>query len=65
MMDNILVVFFMGLPFMVFLGLKYMTYKKHKQFEAAEEINSILLKHGKKKLFQEEEQEKSEENKAA
>lgn len=65
MMDNILVFFFMGLPFMVFLGLKYMTYKKSKQYETAEEINSILLKHGQKKVFQTEEEKSYDKNKAA
>jgi len=47
LMDNTLVVLFMSIPFFVFLGLKYQTYRKQKKMELADEINSILSKHGK------------------
>lgn len=50
-MDNMLVLLFMSIPFMVFLGLKYLTYKRQKKLEMADEINSILVKHGKTQVF--------------
>jgi cbb3-type cytochrome oxidase subunit 3 len=58
MMDNVLVALFMGLPFMVFIGLKYVSYRRQKKYESAEEINSILLKHGKEKVFKNDDQDK-------
>ncbi len=47
MLDNTLVILLMVLPFLIFVGLKYQTYRKQKKMEVAEEINSILNKHGK------------------
>jgi hypothetical protein len=46
LMNNLLVIFFMSLPLLVFFGLKFLTYQKYKKMEKADEIDSILSKHG-------------------
>lgn len=50
LMSNMLVILFISLPFAVFLGLKYLTYRNYKRIEKADEINSILIKHSKSHL---------------
>lgn len=65
LMDNALVILFMTLPFLVFLGLKYQTYRKQKKMEMADEINAILSKHGQTPVVHLKSKEQVDKNKAA
>ena len=64
-MENIFVLIFMTLPFLVFLGLKYLTYQRQKKLELSEEINSILSKHSKTFGEKTKDEHSSDHNKAA
>lgn len=50
-MSNMSVILLMCLPFMVYLGLKYFTFRRNQKIHKAEEINSILIKHSKKPSY--------------
>ncbi len=65
LMNNMLVILFISLPFMVFLGLKYLTYKRYKKMEKADEINSILIKHSKSHVFENKPKVEDDKKKAA
>jgi hypothetical protein len=70
MLDNVLVTVLMSLPFLIFLGLRYQTYRKQKKMEVAEEINSILYKHSHshhqlKHVLEQKLDDKTDKNKAA